>query len=624
MTRPRPSLLLATLVSVMIAPVARAQTVPPIPSELQLAPAEGVRVIRPSAPTWCGSDFDALPANQTSESRLRDLINLRRIAEGSNTSFNLARSLGDLNKIARLGCTHPSDANARAWLTAYRQLIINETDMPDEAVAALMRLALHASDRRAQLDCEGYAQDGQMPAPERAERTAIAMFVCGSRGVQADQVLYWLDQSETMSSELLRAAVVFVAGHMEASAFGKPIGTQGIAPNELSRGNQLANWINVRRDALQLDPSRLQRDLTSSRLNETERVFARVQFHRVRRIGAVLDRAWRAKARSVPGLEPIVTSVPEEAFGTWVREYAAHRSDIDAAYAFERQLATAGPGAVSGCATDLRRRFLQFARTQTANVVEDVQALVDGPVGSVLAAALYRCELSSGENIHAMGLFEVLQNSNVQRGPRTAALNAARRAVAMAAQANPRFPFRARDLTPFANMADNVHWLDGVGDAWAESAEGIVSSVRTEGDRVEIAFERTSREVATYRCTETDRIHRIRADGTIQYRTHCVTTGTRTLDTTPEPIRVHRDFAEGIRVGVTLRAFVAPGSGPRAALPAQVYRDGRGERLAAYLGVPLTGERGSAGSRPAASGVSGGERGQPASRSERRARRSRR
>lgn len=564
-----------------------AQGVVPVPDALRLAAASGVRTVRPAAPTFCRAGFEALEMREARENKLRDVLNLRRVAEGASANWKPAHDLGDLRFAARLACSFPQDANQQAWLAVYRQLLVNETDMPDAALDALLGYALSSTDRRAPLECEGYAQDTNMPAPERALRSAVGMFVCGARGVQADEMLYWLDRGEQLPDELLRAALVWNVVGWDRAPFSRPLGTQGLDPDGLLRDSELAGWVLMRHDALALDGARLEQALTQSRLNEVERVFARVQFYRTKRPAQLHDAAWRTLGTRVPGLLPMVTELPDAAFVEWTRAHDANRAAMEQAFEFETRLAQGGPGAVRGCASALRRAWLDYLDGQRPAGREDVEASVDSPAGSVLAAAYYRCEMVAGEQTHGVALATLLRHAQTQRGPRVAALNAARRAAAVAVRDNPRFPFTARGLRPFGLMRDGVNWVEDVELYSSSVVEGVVETVTPRGDDVRVTF-RTSRvEVPTFQCTETSRVHRILPDGTIEYRRHCVQTGTRMVDVTPPSGLIHRDFATGVSAGRALRAYQMTRGEDVRTVPLEVFGDAGATRAVAYLGVTL-------------------------------------
>ncbi|MCA9534663.1 MAG: hypothetical protein R3B40_24760 [Polyangiales bacterium] len=558
-----------------------------MPDALRLRAANGVRTVAPAAPGFCRPGFEPLEAREARENKLRDVLNLRRLAEGGSTNFKPAHDLGDLTFAARFACSFPRDAHQQAWLAAYRQLLVNETDMPDTALDALLGYALTASDRRAELRCAGYAQDTTMPAPERAARSAVGMFVCGNRGVQADEMLYWLDRAEALPDELLRAALVWNVASWDRAPYARPLGSAGIAPDDLLRDQELAGWVQVRHDGLALDPRAFEQALSASRLDETERVFARVQFFRTKRLAQLHDTAFRALGARVPELLPMVTTLGEAAFTEWTRAHTENRAAMEQAFEFELRLAQGGPGAVRGCAPELRRAWHDYLEGQRPASPEDVEASVDTPAGSVLAAAYYRCELEAGERAHAVALAQLLQPAQTQRGPRVAALNAVRRAAAVAVRDNPRFPYTARGLRPFALMRDGVSWVRDVGDYSSSVVEGVVATLTPRGEDVRVTFRTQRVELPVLQCTETNRIHRILPDGTIQYRRNCVQTGTRLVDVTPPAGLVHRDFAAGIAVGHALRAYQGSSNEDVRTVPLVAYADGGATRPAAYLGVTL-------------------------------------
>ena len=72
-----------------------------MPDALRLRAANGVRTVAPAAPGFCRPGFEPLEAREARENKLRDVLNLRRLAEGGSTNFKPAHDLGDLTFAAR-------------------------------------------------------------------------------------------------------------------------------------------------------------------------------------------------------------------------------------------------------------------------------------------------------------------------------------------------------------------------------------------------------------------------------------------------------------------------------------------------------------------------------------------
>ncbi|HEU0033720.1 MAG TPA: hypothetical protein VFQ53_24000 [Kofleriaceae bacterium] len=205
--------------------------------------------------------------------------------------------------------------------------------------------------------------------------------------------------------------------------------------------------------------------------------------------------------------------------------------------AFQRAIAALGGKAFDGVHGDreMARSFLDNA----------VGIVMRDPAGYLAANALASCE--SDSDLVTRALLDATQTWPGYRGPRTSAVSKIWLAGIELDQRGARLdmidtklPLGFRDRQPLA--------FDGY-------ADDVVASVKDEGDSVRLTFAKASE--LQSKCTswiKTNRIARIRPDGTLEYETRCAQWIKQRVDTTSRPIAIAKRYAAGLRPGVFVMA----------------------------------------------------------------------
>jgi hypothetical protein len=155
-------------------------TVEPLPAELQVAPAPGRRTVSVGGATFCaGTSVEPLRPSYLRASSLRDVISLRQVLAGREA---FAFEAPGFRTMGQLACAHASEPATRDWLRAYRQLIVNQTDMDDATIDGLIAAALSTTDRQIRLPCASLQQTPSMAQHEQA-RARLLRGICENRGV---------------------------------------------------------------------------------------------------------------------------------------------------------------------------------------------------------------------------------------------------------------------------------------------------------------------------------------------------------------------------------------------------------------------------------------------------------
>ena len=117
--------------------------------------------------------------------------------------------------------------------------------------------------------------------------------------------------------------------------------------------------------------------------------------------------------------------------------------------------------------------------------------------------------------------------------------------------------------------------------------KGRVASVKPDGDGVVVSFKTESWKEPVFKCRETNKVHRITADGRLEYRQHCVAAGTETVKVTPRPVWIRKDLAAGITKGVFMKWRVDSKPSPAQGFPLEVYADQAQTKLLSFHGFPI-------------------------------------
>ncbi len=562
----------------------------PIPDALKLAPLPGRRTASVGTLS-CSPAATPIIDRELRAQKLRDVLNLRRIAE-NNTSGRVGLEIPQLQTVARLACAHGSDPLARDWLAAYRQVLINQTNMDDAAIDDLLVQSLTQSAARptGALVCNAFTVDRNAPPHEQYRSKTLQGFVCPADLIGVSDSLYWFDRAggperagEPMPN-VMRAG--FIRDVLRLDGARETSLNPEIDEPELI----LLGWIAVRADVAALNPVAARAELARAEISPWHRALALARVFRIKLIADGHAAAWAAYAAANPDFGPLLTSVPQEAFEAFNRAIAADSAGLALAWAHEELFLSQARGRMANCAGPLREAWLSFARRQNPRTIDDVKAVIETPVGYIIGAALYRCERDAGTYGHAVPLGELLMHAPLQRGPRTAAVGAVQKAVAELFAANGRFPVNPNRLG-LQEMQPDESWIVGSNQLSNRRSVGEVASLRAQGDRTEITFAQRLVQEPIFRCEETNRISRIAPDGRVEYRQNCVVTGTRPIDVRPEPVSVLTTLVGGARVGSVITAVSAIGETNAFLLD---VRPRENAEPSEYMGVRLAGGGGSA------------------------------
>ncbi len=580
---PAVSLMLVAATSVYSS-VASAQ-VEPMPAELRVAPLPGRRTATVTAPTFCaGATVAPLRSNQLRVNYLRTVMNLYR-ASTREQAPGFTVPTGFI-AVAKISCAHGSDPAMRDWIQAWRQVIVNTTDLDDPTIDQILHGALAQTGRGYTVECGSFAPN--VPTGlhhERLRADLLRSLVCDSAPLlPVDELVYWFDRGPAERDplpQLVRGGLILAGLRLQMTLL------RGWDEREVTvriQGGELLKWIAVRDDVASLDLNAARRELTQTGLPPDAQAWAMMNLSRIKMFSRAVGAAWHAEAGRNAAIAPLLDAVPDAARDAWRQETAANAEGVQRAWAVEQSVLEHNRTGFEGCVAPLRNAFAQYAARAGVRTQQDVEALFSRPVGHLLGAALYRCEREVGTAAHSTVFARLIVNATLQRGARLASIQAVVRAVAQAQEADPRFVLIAREMNVGNAVQFEDDWLTGANMQSSTECRGTVGSLRREGDRVHVTYRQEQVRVPTFNCTRSNRISRINRDGTVEYEQLCVVVGHVMEDATSPPVAIPAELASAVQVGTFLRA--TRGTNEVLGYPTEVRPTPAGA-LISYIGISL-------------------------------------
>ncbi len=561
-------------------------------------PAEAVPA---QAPTWC--DGVETPSNfQPSTLKLASDVN------------GLMRP-DAMKNLVWFSCVDVEHDKRQKWVQAVRQSISNEyalTNADNEKVMKFAaRLVVEDQGKKKQRGgargadravCQKWAPLSSGTLEKRLTRALERIAIgCGNalskenresvpRRFADKGFPYWVvDIDGGFGSELAKST--FVADVLtDLSAYGE----QGQA--------DLRNYTNwVLASAVSLDDKVFRQELAGMGLGEEGEVDAILWFSRARGRYLRQGKFVEAAAKKNKQVKAMFIEGPKAARGLWKKDAAQAKKLFSTVLALEDKLRDT-PGGMSGCAKTLYPDLQKWvaAKHKKNKDVALGEIRFDDYVGYQLAYGLTVCGYNDPEAPVMDQVFGYyLDQASPQRGPVTASYagmlegyNDARADNKAGGFDGSRGGGSAGALPQPAavpvqppDIGQSMHGITTMFDPrYVPSA--VVKAVKKKGDVVEVSFVTTSWQEPVLACTETNKISKIRADGTIQYRMKCKKTGTRTVKNTPQPITVPAWTATGIKAGALLVYTVYPNQmAVGRGWPLEVYASKARKKRTALLGV---------------------------------------
>ncbi len=555
-------------------------TIVPFLESARVAPRAGVWTVTPERPTWCNRPFKPFRARKVTDAE------------------RMMRELERIGDAAAFSCTWPDDPNQQAWTANRLQMLVNQYGMPRARLHEYMRAqTAKAGKSRASRGRGGSDEaacpfaDSSLDLPaEKDTKYVLRGLFCGDRVSFLTRPMWQADRNHELDP-LLRVSLMYYAFRLNYSGIDDTL-EKGELDIDSVLGNEdmLAHWAFFRRDVDKLNDEEFFSKAGEFSISDENWAKTIEIYYTLKGYLRLIENAFAQISQRVPELGPMINEVPIQAYDTWVEQYTAHRAHVDRVYTIEDALQTQRRRDMEGCSEMATGAWQSFAATQNPKTQEDVEAIAASPVGYALLAGLYMCEQFHDNEFATAAIGNVLENSALQRGPRTAAVLAMYEAVRIARNENGRFPFEGKLAF---NTAQNRGGLYEVSAPYANGggsqarAWGKVQSVSKANGMVTVTFKRETTTEPIYNCVETNKVHRIAADGTIVYRKNCTQTGTREVVVSADPIIVTEARAEGIKKNAYVTAILELAGDERNGYPTAVFKSAKQEKMVAYFGVAL-------------------------------------
>ena len=405
-------------------------------------------------------------------------------------------------------------------------------------------------------------------------------------GVDNELVTY-LDNSETPADQF-----VILANVLAASRAGHDTDIPDF---------RLLNYVVDQVDYSLLNPADAMKELESAPYagNAYARAVITKSIDAAKSSIAGIEAAIQKKASDADWKELLVTA-PQRGIADWRTAAAAHKDALAHSDAFEHKLWGPSKKALAGCWEPLRKEFLDVARTlKHDNAAQFKEALSD-PVASLLFRRLAACGAADTDSQYAQVLVVQTKDLRFERGPRYAAYYAALDALGKILEDRSKFPVALADFKRFQSGELYKASFDmaydgkkghgktkGVGFV-GDSGKGVVKSAKKTADGVQIDFVTEKHDEMGRECHDTNHLQTWRPDGSPMWQQACRDTGMITVKTSPEPVTIPAEWADGIKVGNYLEFDSMIGKPPgRIALPKVVYADKSKKKLVNWYGLGL-------------------------------------
>lgn len=264
---------------------------------------------------------------------------------------------------------------------------------------------------------------------------------------------------------------------------------------------------------------------------------------------ARLATAVASRARD-PHWNELLVTAPQRASDAWLAAADRHRDALARSDAITAAI-KAGDEAARGCEATLRRDLAPIVKSLVkpgAHGPDQVWAqLASDPVLGLLVRRLAACIEFAGDRGSGQLLQVLAASLGVLRGPRAAAYAAGTRIHGVPADALHELP----EVGPHAG--------EGLGEL-TRGQTGVVQSMTPVGKdgAVKLTFVPQLYQYTVQSCRETNKVARIKDDGTVVYREVCHAAGTAWGDKAPKPFTVPASCRAGLAKGRTVRVNDGP------------------------------------------------------------------
>ncbi len=277
-----------------------------------------------------------------------------------------------------------------------------------------------------------------------------------------------------------------------------------------------------------------------------------------------------AKQTADPKWKELLITTPQNAAAAWRKAAEQHKEALKRSTDMRRAIDEKQPAA-RGCEAVLRKDVEAYLKPFNKGGID---TLLDGlnhdPLAGILMRNLQHCLDYDGDPAVARMFGEISEGPRLVDGPRAAAYFATRDAL------------RSDRREP---LFDD-HELFDIGDHYGQTTTGAfgaaIASLSPVGkDQIKVTFVKVHELVDITECTETNKVDRVLANGKVEYRKSCHSTGKQWVDRTDPPITIPKAAAAHLARGrfITWQEIRLHGNGGSVYLPEEVYADKSKKKL---------------------------------------------
>ncbi len=538
-------------------------------------PIEGMKKVAPLSPPWCKDT----PPYEHPESATERL----------NHKGSMDNWWHDAAVIGSLLCVHPNSSAHQKQTAYFIQAWMIETAQSEKQVIASLTARMDPEKWQQQKDetCARYQTSSESTYGQRAFAEAHQMLF-GCKGINSvdSGFPYYYDRRAAPPSQLLGTYV------LSQCYDSYQIANDGTLKNSDYRDYSICQF-----DEPQITRALLTAELDREKHNAFAKTIALETLAVAKRTHREVAQAIYTATKKNSAFKELFIDAPRRGWRAWNKAYKQHKQGIEAAITMEELINGPSLKKAQACGAAQHKGLRRYIAAVKPNRFKSArQAFMDN-IGSVLSKAVWACAAAHGHYQEYKLFSRLVFDGQHGRGPRKAALSAARTALRNIVADRPRFdvpsylfdgPIKERD-NQIEEVFEIVNAKNG-GSTGHERHSGTVASIRPHPKGKLITFRTEVSKEDTHICRDTRKIQRIEG-GRVHYQRKCRSTGSKKVRQTTPPFILPSHATAGIKPGVFIEligehALLTQGR-PSPGYPIAVYATAKKRSLLAAYGYAV-------------------------------------
>lgn len=332
----------------------------------------------------------------------------------------------------------------------------------------------------------------------------------------------------------------------------------------------LARWAICKADALGLDRARFDKELAGPTIDPKDRLAAKLRFVKLQAKVKAAAATYDAEADKDDGVAKVLREIPDGAAASWAADQQANAAALAWANQLVDDARANNKKLLNGCEAALRTHLAPYLTARAPRTPEELKDIFRDDIGSQLASAAALCFVRdpAAQKFWADWSTGYAHHWGV-------------RTMIWHALASTKVEFDTdRGDDPIGLPKPVILYAN----ASSAGSSGTIATMKENGDAFDITFKKeTWSEPVCKQWKETNRIDGIDLDsGRLVYRSVCVKRGVEKRSSTAEPVKVSKDLAAGLKVGVAA-SFVRNDDG--SAYPVAIFADKKREKIVGAFGL---------------------------------------